>query len=158
RLGATGFGSYTNGTDPNSFTTTYNALQGRLADGSLPIDPTTGLGTEFMFSGDPAAGTGWIDTQPADKRMLLSTGPVTLAPGQEQTLLVAVMVGAGSNRLASVTALKCTEQSARAFAASGFTGPDPTACVQVEPPCTGRPVDYWTLQCGAGAELSPNQM
>src|SRR5262249_29367547 len=32
RLGATGFGSYTNGTDPNSFTTTYNALQGRLAD------------------------------------------------------------------------------------------------------------------------------
>ena len=153
------FSAYINGTDPNSAAATYYGLQGRDQNGNLPVDPTTGIGTEFMFPGDPLGPSGWLDGPAADKRMLLGAGPVEVAPGQEQELMIALVVGAGDTRLHSVQQYLCDEDAIRQFADGGFTGPTPGSnqCFTPEGPCD-RPADYWSLQCGPGAEISPLQM
>ena len=68
-LGLRSFTRYINGTDPASTDETYNYMQGLLPDGSEIIDPTTGQPTRYFHPGDPVSATGWIDTNPADRRM-----------------------------------------------------------------------------------------
>jgi hypothetical protein len=106
-LGLTSFNKYTNGTDPDSFPKTYNLMKGLQADGSQRVSPVTGQPTTFMFSGDPILGSGWLDTDnPQDVRMQLSSGPFTMAPGDTQTVLVAIVIGQSKNRLASISLMK----------------------------------------------------
>ena len=50
----------------------YNLQQGLNQDGSPIIDPTTGEETTYMFSGSLDDSTGWLDEEPADKRVLMS--------------------------------------------------------------------------------------
>jgi hypothetical protein len=76
--------------------------------------------TTYMVTGDPVAGTGWLDPAPADKRMLLSMGPFRMAPGETQVLTAAIMVGQGADRLSSITALRSTAAVARDVCRSGF--------------------------------------
>jgi hypothetical protein len=59
-----------------------------------------------MFSGDPESGTGWLDSNTADRRMMLSSGPFHLAPGKKAELVAAVIIARGSSNLNSVTQLK----------------------------------------------------
>jgi hypothetical protein len=59
-----------------------------------------------MFAGDPVLGTGWNDTAPLDKRMLLSSGPITMAPGDGQEVVLAIILAQGTDRLNSVSLLK----------------------------------------------------
>jgi hypothetical protein len=114
-LPMTAFTEYTNGTDPLAFETTWNWMHGLGRDGSPVIDPVTGFPTTFMFPGDPVTGIGWRDVAPADQRLLLTSGPSTLAPGQSQDILAAVVVGQGSSRLASISALRDNADAVREF-------------------------------------------
>ena len=50
----------------------YNLQQGLNQDGSPIIDPTTGEETTYMFTGSIDDSTGWLDEEPADKRVLMS--------------------------------------------------------------------------------------
>ena len=34
--------------------------------------------TNYMFTEDPETGTGWLDSSPADRRFMMSTGPFTM--------------------------------------------------------------------------------
>lgn len=88
------FTKYINGTDPHSSTQSYNYMRGLDASGGTQINPSTGMPTTFMLSGDPVVGTGWIDGNSDDRRMMLSCGPLTMAPGDSQFVAVAVMIGA----------------------------------------------------------------
>jgi len=106
RLGMTALTAFRNGTDPRHHTESYNLMQGLNRDGTPMIDPTTSLPTKFQFNGDPVTGTGWLDPAASDKRMLASTGPFTLAPGDTQTVLAMILVGQGTDRLSSITALR----------------------------------------------------
>ncbi|TMQ60106.1 MAG: PKD domain-containing protein [Candidatus Eisenbacteria bacterium] len=107
-LGMTGFNKFINGTDPMTATESYNYMQGLNPDGS-PIhvndDPFAPI-TTFQVSGDPVAGSGWLDTNPADRRIMISSGPFTMAPGDSQEVVLAIIVGQGTDRLASITQLK----------------------------------------------------
>ena len=60
-LGLTSFIFYINGTDPQNAVETYNYMKGFHPDGSPFLDPN-GNPTKFYASGDPVAGTGYLDT------------------------------------------------------------------------------------------------
>ena len=106
------FQMYLNGTDPVNASQSYNFMQGLNADGSTMINPVDHLPTRFAVDGDPVTGKGWLDSNPADRRMMLSMGPFEMAPGDTQTVAVAVELGQGADRLGSITRLR--EFSARA--------------------------------------------
>ncbi|HET9251609.1 MAG TPA: FlgD immunoglobulin-like domain containing protein [Candidatus Eisenbacteria bacterium] len=133
-LGMTAFLKHTNGTDPTSAEEMYQNMAGRNADGSPfhvcndPLQPVT----TFQMSGlDPGSASlcpgNWLDTSPADRRFLLSSGPFTMAPGDTQVVLFAIEVGRGNDRIASIEDLK---QVASAVSAVIGLILDPTTAVQ----------------------------
>ncbi|HTM57143.1 MAG TPA: hypothetical protein VL123_01880 [Candidatus Udaeobacter sp.] len=126
RLGTTAFIKYINGTDPSSSTQTINYLHGLNSDGSAIINPTNGQPTLFMVSGDPVAGTGWLDSNPSDRRMLLCSGPFTMAPGDTQEIYVAIVIGQAANRFASLSALELSDDEVQNIFDSGFSNPTGT--------------------------------
>jgi flagellar hook capping protein FlgD len=132
-LGMTGFARYTNGTDPTSATETYNSLSGLHADGT-PIYVNDDLGqpiTTFEVSGlDPGSASGptnWLDSNPADRRLFVTSGPFAFAPGDSQEIVAAICVGQGSDRLSSVSDLQVVQGVAREMYQAGFQTEPPTA-------------------------------
>lgn len=121
------FNKYINGTDPSSTAQTYNYMQGLEPDGSTLINPTNGQPTTFFVSGDPVSGQGWLDTNPGDRRFLLTTGPFTMAPGDTQEIVGGIVIGQGKNRLSSVSALRFNDTFAQAAFDSAFNLPSPPA-------------------------------
>lgn len=112
-LGMTSFTKYINGTDPRSAIESYNTMRGLHADGTVihvaddPLQPVT----TYEVSGVPGTG-GWLDSNPSDRRMQVSTGPFTMAPGDEQEIIAAVLVGQGADRLSSISALRVVAAAA----------------------------------------------
>ena len=83
--------------------------------------------TRFQFSGDPIAGTGRLDglgtpdsPAPGERRMVLVTGPISLAPGQTNEVVIAFAAGNGADRLSSLTLAKTAAEQARQMFESGF--------------------------------------
>lgn len=81
----------------------------------------------YFFSGDPVAGSGWLDSSPADKRFMVNCGPFQLAVGDTQDIVVAYVVAQGTDALNSVDKLKSTDQKAQATYNANFNvaGPPP---------------------------------
>jgi hypothetical protein len=129
-LGLSSFAKYINGTDPLDAATTYNYMRGYLTDPAgnpNPILDPFGNQTKFMVAGDPllpAAGS-WIDSNPADRRFFMSTGPFTIADGQSQEIVVAIMVGQCGNHLNSISAMKFADDAAQQAYDLGFQIPAP---------------------------------
>ncbi|MFZ5516305.1 MAG: FlgD immunoglobulin-like domain containing protein [Candidatus Zhuqueibacterota bacterium] len=80
-------------TSSETATQIYNRLQCLSYKGEPAINPVTNLPTKWTYSGEPVTETGWIDNiyPPRDRRMMLSTGPVTLAPGDTAAITLAIM-------------------------------------------------------------------
>jgi hypothetical protein len=136
-LGMTSFNKYINGTDPSSNIQTYNYMQGLNADGTPVVDPTLpppGY-TKFQVPGDPVANTGWLDTNPSDRRMMLTTGPFTMDVGDSQEVVVALIVGQGTDRLSSITDLKAKDAVAQLVFNLNFDIPipPPAPTVYIQP-------------------------
>jgi hypothetical protein len=81
--------------------------------GSYLMRPDGSPYPNFWFSGDPVAGTGDLPPyfplgrfNPWDLQVLLNTGPFTLARGDTQEVVAAVLLARGADRLQSVTTLK----------------------------------------------------
>jgi PKD domain-containing protein len=120
-LGVTAFRGYRSGQDPQG-TERYAQMRGLENDGS-PMHDQDNPGfpvTTFEFSGDPVQGTGWLDTVSGDKRIVLSSGPYGLGPGETQDIWAAVLMGQGTNRLSSITALRNVAAVARAAYRQSF--------------------------------------
>ncbi|MCP4568450.1 MAG: T9SS type A sorting domain-containing protein [FCB group bacterium] len=100
----TTFAKYINGTDPDDFTETYGYMQGLGKIG----EPYIYNGDTLMFqhSGDPVTGTGDLDIDPADRRMMASCGPFDFQPGDSQYVLIKMAVGHGTDYLNSITKMK----------------------------------------------------
>lgn len=99
--------------DPDLAIVARRYQEGGLDKEGNPLDPTKwGVGgtantnPRYVFSGDPVTGTGWLDSTPDDKRFMVNTGPFQLAAGDTQIIVVAYVVGRGSDALSSVTKLK----------------------------------------------------
>lgn len=131
-LPMTSFVKYINGTDPSSAQESYNYMQGLESNGDPIVDPTTGEVTPYMMSGDPVTGTGWLDSDPSDRRMMLSAGPFTMAPGEEQTVAVAVLIGQGNDRLGSISVLRENAELASALFRSAHGDEDGACCAEGE--------------------------
>lgn len=104
-LKMTSFNKYVNGADPQNPFHTYNFMQGLTRDG-FPLT-YNGVETKFYGWGDPVAGTGFLDVNSSDRRMMASFGPIPVfAPGDSQQVVVRLAIGQGTNQLNSILALK----------------------------------------------------
>ena len=124
-LGLASFNKYPNGAGPADSTETYNFMKGLNGDGSPLIDPTTNQPTPFNVSGDPVTNRGFLDSAPSDRRLMLSSGPFTMAPGDEQEVVVGIVVAQGTSRLASVALMKCFDAAVQAAYDVNFNLPSP---------------------------------
>jgi hypothetical protein len=88
----------------------YNTLAGldtRL--GTVRIDPLSQRPTRFWASGDPVSGTGWIDGMfegAGSRDPVISSGPFTMALGDTQEIVTALIGAHSPNRIGSVNVLK----------------------------------------------------
>lgn len=100
----------------------WKMLQGFVPDASTspkrlyPHPPGYPV-TKFPLSGDPVNRTGFIDGQgqtysfaPGDRRIVLNSGPFTLAPGDTQELVVGTVAGIGADRISSVAVMKFNDR------------------------------------------------
>ncbi len=128
-LGMYSFNKYINGTDPNSKFQTYNYMKGLDANGA----PYVYQGNQLLYvaSGNPVTGVGDIDVNPADRRFMESTGPITFAPGDSTEILAAIIIGQGGNRLESVTSLFTRDDYAQRIYEGGFQPPQPPVAPNV---------------------------
>ena len=127
-LPASSFGYFSAGgtySDPGPYGNVEAAREYyNLMRGYAPIDdldnPTAwldenGAPTRYPYAGDPVSGTGHLDSSPGDRRMLINAGPFTLAAGDTQDVVEAVVGGLGDNQLSSITDMKFTDQVAQAL-------------------------------------------
>ncbi len=104
---------------PSGSTQFYNFFNGENRIGAPYIDPNTNKVTKFIFPGDPVARTGWIDGNtfpPRDVRSGMASGPITMAPGDTQQVVVAeIIAGAvpSVNYLQAITLLKIYDKTAQ---------------------------------------------
>jgi hypothetical protein len=150
-LPMTAFTKYVNGSDPSSPQMSYFYMQGLNSDGGQIINPVTSEVTTFMVSGDPVAGEGWLDSNPADRRMMISAGPFNMAPGDTQTVAAAVIIGQGLNRLASVSALRNRAEAAPSLFRSIMDGDQGACCLS-----GGACIQTTIVGCSSG-EFFPGQ-
>jgi hypothetical protein len=114
---AGGAGAYDNGSGQWWKMLRGYAPLGSFSTDDIPYDFTGFTESKFPISGDPVAGTGWIDGQgtpssfvTGDRRLLVTTGPFSMAPGDTQEVYVGVVVGIGADRLSSISVMKFNDQ------------------------------------------------
>jgi hypothetical protein len=132
-LPMTSFNKYFNGTDPRNAQESYWYMQGLNAvegAGAPYINPQNGHTTTYVYPGDPVAGTGWLDSNPADRRFMLSSGPFDMDPTSAhndsviigvtaQEVWAAIIIGHGTDRLNSITVMRENDEQMQVF----FGGP-----------------------------------
>jgi len=112
-----GAGSEINDPDLASYSGTlqfYNLMLGLQPRPEFPngipwIDNNTGEPTIFPLSGDPVFGTGDLDgvvLDRGDRRLVMSSGPLTLSLGDTVEMVIALSGAVGDNHLHSVHKLK----------------------------------------------------
>ena len=137
-LPMTSFNKYINGTDPGSPQEAYWYMLGldASAGGTPYTDPSSGLITTYVMPGNPTTGTGWLDANPSDRRLMLCSGPFTLQPTSmhgdsviigitAQEVVTAVIMGQGADRLNSVTIMKYNDAYAQSAFDANFNIPGP---------------------------------
>lgn len=95
----------------------------KIFRGFVPVDeperyfpfPPGVPGGPFPYPGDPVTGVGILDglgtsysLPPGDRRLVLTTGPFRLTPGDTQEVVFAFVAGLGSDRISSIAALRVT--------------------------------------------------
>jgi hypothetical protein len=147
RLSMTAFAFYNNGGgvqgDPGNGADMYNYMQGRWKDGQRFTLGGNGLGfsnipTSFMFPGNPPNFWSEYDSDgqgsaiaPADRRFVMSSGPFTIKPNDEQTLVFGIVTSFGADNLDSVRKMKEDNALAQAVFDINFELPSPPAAPRV---------------------------
>ncbi len=130
-LGMTSFNKYINGTDPAAAGETYNYMSGLHADGSPIhvnddlIQPITTFQVSGLNAGAPSGPTNWLDSNPADRRLFLSSGPFTMQPGDSQEVVTAIIIGRGTDRISSIADMKNKDATAQLVFDLNFDVPPP---------------------------------
>lgn len=106
QLRLSSFEKYINGTDPEDAQSSYCAMQGLDPVNNCAPYTYGGAATTFWHSGDPVSGSGDLDQLPADRRMMAGVGPLTMLPGDSQSVLLKMAVGHGGDRLSSIALLR----------------------------------------------------
>ena len=108
----------------------YNFMQGKIGTtGEYFPNPITNLPTPYALSGDPLTGMGWIDGMlqgQGDRRLGLSTGPIQMAPGDTQVVVIEEIAGGavtGVSHLDAITLIKYYSAIAQDFYDAAFPLP-----------------------------------
>lgn len=103
-------------------------VNGRIAGGvdCSTIDPL------FWYSGDPVTDVGWLNANPTDQRQMTNVGPFRLVRDEELEIVVAYVVGQGSDRLNSITVARGIDDGAQFIFDGNFRAPSPPPSLQVE--------------------------
>jgi len=149
RLKMTSFVYYSNGgaaiqSDPGNGQDMYNFMSGRWKDGTPLTLGGNGLGfsnipTSFMYPGMPPAFWSEFNSDnqgnsiaPADRRFVMATGPFTVKPKDEQTLVFGIVTGFGADNLDSVRKMKSDDAVAQAAFDINFVVPSPPNAPRVK--------------------------
>jgi hypothetical protein len=143
RLKMTAFVFYNNGGgvqgDPGNGDDMYNYMQARWRDGQRITFGGDGrnfsnIPTSFMYPGNPPEFWSEFDSDgsgtaiaPADRRFVMATGPFTINPGEEQTLVYGIVTSFGGDNLASVQKMKSDDALAQQVFDIDFALPSPPA-------------------------------
>jgi hypothetical protein len=137
--------------DPNDEVEARNYLLGGNRIGQLPNPCNFAFGQvrggvdchevnpRLWFSGDPVENIGWICDQNRDSRNLVSTGPFELGKNKSQEIIIAYVIGRGSDPLNSVTVARENVQRAIEEYQSNF------ATMTYTPPTASNPVNSYVL-------------
>ena len=126
--------------DPENAKGVYFELHNRGRDGTPVVDPNTGKPVRFSVPGDPVQGVGWYDgtdAQSADRRMLLSVGPFTFAPGDTQEVFAVLHLAQGTDPLSSIERLRAKQRLFNQSFARWIgidQGIDPFPLSRIQPP------------------------
>ncbi len=147
-LGMMSFNKYINGTDPTSSLEAYGYMRGLIKSIMGPmepmINPITNQVTTYAVSGDPVTWTGWTDEAAADRRLMLSSGPFDMVPGDTQEVVVAVLVAQGSDPFNAVSALRQTDSQIQQVYDGNFGLPNPNKAIVVNSRGRDQAVDiFW---------------
>jgi hypothetical protein len=129
--------------DASTATEARNYLQGKSRTGVYPNPCTFAYGEvrggvncnhvdkHFWFSGDPVTDIGWISTQQRDHRNMVNTGPFQLEKDKPQEIIIAYVLGRGTDPISSITVARENVQRAiqeyqSNFASMTYTAPPPT--------------------------------
>lgn len=121
--------------NPQSGGDVWNYMRGYWRDGNPIVDdgangtgdPATYPKCPFMFTGNPEAGQGWMDSNEADRRFMMTTGPFSMKKWEDtdldgvpefgepgvQEIVAGVIVARGATNLNSVTELKAVDNLAQ---------------------------------------------
>lgn len=94
--------------------------------------PCATVNNKFWYSGDPVAQTGWINNTPTDQRQMSNTGPFRLEKGKPVDIVVAYVVGRGTNAINSITKAKDYDRTAQKIFNLNFPSPPPPQPVEYE--------------------------
>ena len=92
----------------------FNLMEGFLPRPEYPVqipwtDLSTGETTKYALSGDPVAGSGWIDgvqLPPGDRRLVMASGPFTMNLGEKADVVFGIVGGMGLDNVSSVSVAK----------------------------------------------------
>lgn len=140
--------------DPDNHNQARNFMLGLKSNGA-GVDPCTfavgsvlggvdcnAVNPKFWFSGDPVTNVGWIGNQPWDVRQMSNTGPFTLWKDNEENrekgrliekeIVVAYVVGRGTDRLNSITVAREINDVAQDIFDNNFPSPPPPPQIAYE--------------------------
>lgn len=143
-LGVTSFFYFINGgpagtRDPGIGEEFYNIMRGFWGGGE-PLTAqgigyqTAGAITKFAYPGDPVTEQFWsevnnngsgADNPPGDRRLVMSTGPFTINPGDQQDIVFGILFAQAADNMASIEALRAADILAQSAYDAGFQIPSP---------------------------------
>ncbi len=129
-LGMTGYNVFVNSgttcvTDPDNAAAGYNFMRGLDGCGTPLINFLTGHVTTYKYNhGNYCSGNraGWYDSTSGDKRQILSSGPFSMNPGDQQIFESAIFVSRGGDNVASVCSLLSQSDSVKRYYDESFFG------------------------------------
>jgi hypothetical protein len=121
---------------PYSDGTSWNVIRGLSQRGTPIIDSTTHLPTKFPWSGDPITRTGsmWpYRGTGGGGGFIITTGGFTLAPGDSQWMMVAVMPTAKWNGIDAVNRMRMNSAYLRSLPYDSLVSHKPRRTIAVNP-------------------------
>jgi hypothetical protein len=84
------------------------------------INPITHLPTKFQYTGDACHRIGWFDSLSTDRCPFQTSGPFTMNSGDTQIVVMAFVIGSGSNNFQNVCNIQSLSDSAKKYYYSDF--------------------------------------
>jgi hypothetical protein len=105
---------------PSSAPEAYNRMRGLDNCGRTYINPITHQPTKFQYTGDACHRIDWFDSLSTDRCPFQSSGPFTMNSGDTQTIVMAFVIGSGSNNFQNVCNIQSLSDSAKKYYYSDF--------------------------------------